>query len=57
MLYMQHLSESTGSIAAVEEAVHALSWLQQLDGLPLVKPTLEGLKRMLRPCERHLCVV
>ena len=50
MLYMQHLSESTGSIVAVEEAVHALSWLhglaglQQLGGLPLVKPTLEGLK-------------
>ena len=33
--------------------LHALSWfhglagLQQLGGLPLVKPTMEGLKRML----------
>ena len=53
VLYMQRLSESTGSIGAVGEAVHALSWLhglaglQQLGGLPLVKPTSEGLKRML----------
>ena len=40
VLYMQHLSESIGSKAAVEEAVHALSWLhglawlQRLGGLP-----------------------
>ena len=53
VLYMQHLSESTGSKAAVEEAVHALSWLhglaglQPLGGLPLVQTTLEGLKRTL----------
>ena len=53
VLYLQHLSESTGSIAAVEEAVHALSrlhglaGLHQLGGSPLVKPTLEGLKRIL----------
>ena len=53
MLYLQHLSESTGSKAAVEEAVHALSWLhelaglQQLGGSPLVKCTVEGLKRIL----------
>ena len=34
MLYMQHLiSESTESKAAVEEAVHALSWLHGLAGL------------------------
>ena len=33
VLYMQHLSESTGSKAAVEEAVHALSWLHGLAGL------------------------
>ena len=50
MLYMQHLSESTGSIAAVEEAVHAFSWLHglaglpQLGGLPLVNPTLDGIE-------------
>ena len=53
VLYMQHLSESTGSKAAVEEAVHALSWLHGLAGLqpfggsPLVQATLEGLRRML----------
>ena len=52
MLYMQHLSESTESKAAVE-AVHALSWLhgfaglQPLGGLLLVKATLEGLWRIL----------
>ena len=43
VLYLQHLSESTGSIAAVEEAMHALSWWHGLAGLhplgesPLVK--------------------
>ena len=53
VLYMQHLSESTESKAAVEEAVHALSWLhglaklQPLGGSPLVKTTLEGLRRIL----------
>ena len=53
VLYMQHLSESSESKAAVEEAVHALSWLhglaglQPLGGSPLVKTTLEGLRRIL----------
>ena len=53
VLHMQHLSESTESKAAVEEAVHALSWLhgvaglQPLGGSPLVKATLEGLRRIL----------
>ena len=53
VLYMQHLSESTECKAAVEEAVHALSWLHGLAGLQpfsestLVKSTLEGLRRML----------
>ena len=53
VLYMQHLSESTGSKAAVEEAVHALSWLhglaglQPLGGLLLVQTTLERLKSTL----------
>ena len=27
--------------------LHGLAGLQQLGGLPLIKPTLEGLKRML----------
>lgn len=30
VLYMQHLSKSTESKAAVEEAVHGLSWLHGL---------------------------
>ena len=33
VLYMQHLSESTEAKAAIEEAVHALSWLHGLAGL------------------------
>ena len=53
VLYVQHLSESTESKAAVEEAVHALSWLhglaglQPLGGSTLVKANLEGLRRIL----------
>ena len=50
VLYMQHLSESTESKAAVEEAVHAImgTWgLQPFGGSPLVKSTLEGLRRIL----------
>ena len=53
VLYMQHFSESTESKAAVDEAVHALSWLHGLAGLqpvggsPLVKDTLEGLRLIL----------
>ena len=54
VLYMQHLSESTTeSKAAVEEAVHAImgTWveggLRPLRGSPLVKSTLEGLRRIL----------
>eukprot|EP00731_Ephydatia_muelleri_P004877 Em0002g1053a len=53
VLYMQHLSESTESKTAVEESVHALSWLyglaglQPLGGSPLVKTTLDGLQCIL----------
>ena len=50
VLYMQHLSESTESKAAVEEAVHAMSWVYWLAGaqpLGLVKTTLEDLRRIL----------
>ena len=35
-LYLQHLSESVQSRAAVEEAVHALSWLHEVAGLESV---------------------
>jgi hypothetical protein len=50
-IYLQHLSESVESKAAVEEAVYALSWLHQVGGLqpvvgtsPLVQTTLAGLR-------------
>ena len=48
-LYLRHLSESVQSKAAVEEAVHALSWLHEVAGLepvssvPIVQATLSGL--------------
>lgn len=52
-LYLQHIADTVGSRSAVEEAVNAVSWLQQLAGLasvgesPLVKATLAGLQRQL----------
>ena len=52
-LYMVHLSESTQSKAAVEEIVHAVSWLHKVAGLqppnasPLVHTTPQGLQRKL----------
>ena len=52
-LYLQHVGLSTGSKSAVEEAVNAASWLQQVAGQPgisqspLIKMTLAGLKRQL----------
>ena len=58
-LYLKHLSESVQSRAAVEEAVHALSWLHEVAGLesvgmsPIVQATLAGLRCMLaRPKSR-----
>ena len=57
VLYIQHLGESTESKAAVEEAVHALSWLhglvglQLLGGSPLVNATLEDLRRIFGKSE------
>ena len=53
------MSPHAGSKAAVEEAVHAVSWLhglaglQPLGGLPLVQATLEGLKRTLARPKVH----
>ena len=50
-LYLQHLGESKNSKAAVEEAVNCVSWAHAMAGLsspttdPLVRVTLEGLKR------------
>ena len=47
-LYLQHLSESVQSKAAVEEAVHALSWLHELAGLKSVgtSPVVQATLRM-----------
>ena len=47
-LYMQHLSEFAQSMAVIEEAVHALSWLHKVVGMqapsdsPLVQSVMEG---------------
>ena len=52
-LYLQHLGDSTGSRAAVEEAVYALAWIHQAAGLPspasdpFVQTVLGGLRRVL----------
>ena len=52
-LYLQHLSETTGSLSAVHEAVNAISWVNQMAGhgpisqSPLVAATVAGLKRAL----------
>lgn len=52
-LYLQHVAETTKSRAAVETAVNAASWAQQLAGLrpvssfPFVQVVLSGLQRTL----------
>ena len=52
-LYLQHLAETTGSRAAVESAVNAVSWVHKLAGLgtittsPFVRAVQEGLTRKL----------
>ena len=52
-LYLQHLSETTGPVFAVHEAVNAISWVNQVVGhglisqSPLVVATLARLKRGL----------
>ena len=57
VLYLQHLSESVQSKSAVEEVVHAVSWLHQMAGLPsiagspIVQATLGGLRRELATCK------
>ena len=53
VLYLQHLSQSVQSKAAIEEVVNALSWLHQVaglppvSGLPLVQAALAGHRRIL----------
>lgn len=52
-LYLQHIATTVGSKSAVEEAVNAVSWMQQLAGQegvsqsPIIKATLAGLQRQL----------
>lgn len=52
-LYLQHLGQSKGSKAAIEEAVNALSWAHSMAGLPspttdpFIHTVLDGLKRSL----------
>ena len=52
-LYLQHIGETTQSKSAAEEAVNAISWVQQLadhqpvSASPLVRATLAGLQRKL----------
>lgn len=58
-LYLQHLAESTGSRSAVEEAMNAISWVQQVAGHKtvassvLVKTALAGLQRQLAKPKRR----
>ena len=53
VLYLQHIGDTVGSKAAVEEACNALAWVHSAAGLappmasPIVRATLEGLQRML----------
>ena len=52
-LYLQHVGAVTRSKSAVEEAVHAISWVHQISGLPsvtespFVRSALAGLQRKL----------
>ena len=52
-LYLQHIGNSTGSRAAVEEVVYALAWIHQAARLPsptndpFVQAVLGGLRRIL----------
>ena len=52
-LYLQHLGQSKGSKAAVEEAVNAISWAHSMAGLPppttdpFIHAVLDVLKRSL----------
>ena len=51
VLYLEHLGETKGSKAAIEEAVNALAWAHSLSGLPsptaspFVQIVLDGLRR------------
>ena len=53
VLYLQHLAETTGSKAMVEETVYSMTWVHNLASVPsptensLVTSTLEGLRRAL----------
>lgn len=52
-LYLQHVTETSNSRAATEEAVYALAWAHDMAGITsptsgvLVQTTLQGLRRLL----------
>ena len=60
-LYLQHLSDSTHSLSAVQEAVNAIGWVNQLSGQapiaqsPIVSATVAGLKRGLAKPKAGYC--
>ena len=53
VLYLQHIAQTTGSKAAMEEATYSLAWVHSIAGItsptdnPFVKISVEGLRRML----------
>jgi len=60
VLYLQHLAETTGSKAAVEETVYAIAWAHNLASTPSptessVKATLEGLSKASDQEGAHHC--
>ena len=53
VLYLQHIAQTSGSKAAMEEAIYALAWAHGVAGVPsptdnpFVRTTVEGLRRAL----------
>ena len=53
VLYLQHIAQTSGSKAAMEEATYSLAWAHGVAGIPsptdspFVKTTVEGLRRVL----------
>ena len=53
VLYLQHIAQSSGSKAAMEEAIYSLAWVHGVAGIPssmdnpFVRTTVEGLHRAL----------
>ena len=53
VLHLQHIAQTTGSKAAMEEATYSLAWVHSIAGIPsptdnpFVKTSVEGLRKML----------